>query len=624
MPGSHGLDARSRPRFAPMRLASASRGAVLLGLVAWGGPAAALTLSLESESSPYPGITLREYRTSSPTTNTFVTLVDLCTSYVHVTATEASDSTQSTGSWASDAGVQVATNGDFYKTSPLRVYGNAVGDGNAWPSIQTGDDSSYSGEWYYSHYGWIAFGDDWVEFTHSAHVKNNLGDYGVSGGWEITDKHPDPPVGTLALVSGFPELVVEGFVETCSDPEASTCFPDRSDMRDRHPRTAMGLTADKGTLILAVVDGRTSDSSGMYGSELADLMGQLGAWVAFNLDGGGSSQMWVDGDGYVNDYDGNNSGGGARSVANHWGVWAGSGSGRAAWPGHCPSAGACSLIPAAGGSLDEEGDCFEKFGPDEYWRDETTGDGGHLYWTNAFKSDDPDNWAWWKLHLEEEGDYLVEVYTGGGFNVHAGTDYHVYADGVMSDVTIDQSAVDGWQALGTYHFAAGGGQFLKVTDNESSTVASSQHIAVDSIRLSRVGEWCGNGICDPSEDCTSCAAECTGPEELLGNGVDDDCDGEIDEVAPEPDSGGEDDSAEPSADSGGSDGAADGGSDGGSGGGPSPIIVIDNGDIGKQPGCSCAAAGSGRLGAAGLGLLLILTGRRRAPGASLARSRRAL
>ena len=68
-------------------------------------------------------------------------------------------------------------------------------------------------------------------------------------------------------------------------------------MRDRHPRTAMGLSRDKQTFLLVVVDGRSGRSSGMYGTELAALMDKLGAWTALNLDGGGSSQMWVDGDG---------------------------------------------------------------------------------------------------------------------------------------------------------------------------------------------------------------------------------------------------------------------------------------------------------------------------------------
>lgn len=120
----------------------------------------AVTLTLKSEETPKAGLTLRKYRTSSPTTNTWVALVDLCTDYVHVDATRAPDDTQSTGAWADDIGATLATNGDFYKTGPVRVYGNAVGGGVPWPSDQTGDDDAYEDEWYFDHYGWIAFGPD--------------------------------------------------------------------------------------------------------------------------------------------------------------------------------------------------------------------------------------------------------------------------------------------------------------------------------------------------------------------------------------------------------------------------------------------------------------------------------
>ena len=148
------------------------------------------------------------------------------------------------------------------------------------------------------------------------------------------------PPGTRALVSGFPELVVEG--------QVMTEFPDRGDMADRHPRTAMGLTADRRTFLLVVVDGRQAASVGMNGRELAALMGELGAHVAFNLDGGGSTQMWIAGQGTVNDP----SDGAPRAVANHWGVFAGSGHDRGDRPGSCFTPGGCfaTAIPEAVGS----------------------------------------------------------------------------------------------------------------------------------------------------------------------------------------------------------------------------------------------------------------------------------
>jgi hypothetical protein len=63
---------------------------------------------------------------------------------------------------------------------------------------------------------------------------------------------------------------------------------------ERHPRTAVGVT-EEGDLILMVVDGRQDASIGVTLDELADLMLDVGAEDALNLDGGGSSAIVVDG-----------------------------------------------------------------------------------------------------------------------------------------------------------------------------------------------------------------------------------------------------------------------------------------------------------------------------------------
>ena len=57
------------------------------------------------------------------------------------------------------------------------------------------------------------------------------------------------------------------------------------------PRTAVGVDADTGEVLLLVVDGRSERSRGYTMVELADLMVDLGADEAVNLDGGGSSTM---------------------------------------------------------------------------------------------------------------------------------------------------------------------------------------------------------------------------------------------------------------------------------------------------------------------------------------------
>jgi large repetitive protein len=61
----------------------------------------------------------------------------------------------------------------------------------------------------------------------------------------------------------------------------------------RHPRTAIGWSKDH--FFMVEVDGRQSASLGMTFPELADYLIKLGCEEAMNLDGGGSSTLWVDG-----------------------------------------------------------------------------------------------------------------------------------------------------------------------------------------------------------------------------------------------------------------------------------------------------------------------------------------
>jgi Phosphodiester glycosidase len=64
----------------------------------------------------------------------------------------------------------------------------------------------------------------------------------------------------------------------------------------RQPRTGLGVTAD-GTILLVVIDGRQPRwSIGATLGELRNTLRDLGAVDALNLDGGGSSEMVVDGE----------------------------------------------------------------------------------------------------------------------------------------------------------------------------------------------------------------------------------------------------------------------------------------------------------------------------------------
>lgn len=62
----------------------------------------------------------------------------------------------------------------------------------------------------------------------------------------------------------------------------------------RHPRTVLGWNEEH--FFMVVVDGRQEPLSvGMTYPELASLMKRLGCAYAMNLDGGGSSTLWLDG-----------------------------------------------------------------------------------------------------------------------------------------------------------------------------------------------------------------------------------------------------------------------------------------------------------------------------------------
>ncbi|KPU26324.1 hypothetical protein TR13x_10655 [Caloranaerobacter sp. TR13] len=62
-------------------------------------------------------------------------------------------------------------------------------------------------------------------------------------------------------------------------------------IKGKHPRTALGINKNKDELILVTVDGRDTSYKGVDLNTLAEIMIDLGAYEAVNLDGGGSTTM---------------------------------------------------------------------------------------------------------------------------------------------------------------------------------------------------------------------------------------------------------------------------------------------------------------------------------------------
>ncbi len=105
-----------------------------------------------------------------------------------------------------------------------------------------------------------------------------------SGGWSVDTAHPD-------ILACGPLLIIDGTIPSADLTAIG------SHCTSRHPRSAVGITADA-HLILLTVDGRTDMAAGMTCEELAQTLEQLGCPDAFNLDGGGSTTLWGDGEPY--------------------------------------------------------------------------------------------------------------------------------------------------------------------------------------------------------------------------------------------------------------------------------------------------------------------------------------
>jgi hypothetical protein len=93
------------------------------------------------------------------------------------------------------------------------------------------------------------------------------------------------------VVGGWPRIVDAGRNVALAADSVEGTIPRFS--RERHPRSALGISRDSGTLYLVAVDGRQHTSVGMTLEELAGAMIALGAYEAVNLDGGGSTALVV-------------------------------------------------------------------------------------------------------------------------------------------------------------------------------------------------------------------------------------------------------------------------------------------------------------------------------------------
>ena len=93
--------------------------------------------------------------------------------------------------------------------------------------------------------------------------------------------------GVINLLAFGPALVENGEIAVGKNQEVGQAMAS-------NPRTAIGII-DENHYIIVVSDGRTSESEGLSLYQLAEVMKFYGAKTAYNLDGGGSSTLYFNG-----------------------------------------------------------------------------------------------------------------------------------------------------------------------------------------------------------------------------------------------------------------------------------------------------------------------------------------
>lgn len=106
--------------------------------------------------------------------------------------------------------------------------------------------------------------------------------------------------GAWQVLSFGPGLVVDGEIVVDSSSEVGQAM-------SSNPRTAIGQISE-GHYIVVVSDGRTNESDGLSLLQLAQEFQERGCTVAYNLDGGGSSTMYFNGEVINNPTSGRSSG----------------------------------------------------------------------------------------------------------------------------------------------------------------------------------------------------------------------------------------------------------------------------------------------------------------------------
>ncbi|MGA8806341.1 MAG: phosphodiester glycosidase family protein [Thermoanaerobaculia bacterium] len=204
-----------------------------------------------------PGVDYQEFRGDNY--DVHVTRVDLTNDEIQIISTRQSEKGLKVSDFARREHALAAINGDYFDER-FNPVGMTVGPCGEWDSVRK-----------LRREGYVAIGGNKAQIAKQSDVSLDA----------------EPEDWMEATVSGWPALIVSCKPVTPLPGSASFTLA-------THPRTAVGLSKDKKTLYLVVADGRRTGVPGFTLPQLAAFLSErLHACAAINLDGGGSSAMWV-------------------------------------------------------------------------------------------------------------------------------------------------------------------------------------------------------------------------------------------------------------------------------------------------------------------------------------------
>lgn len=208
--------------------------------------------------------------------DTDVYIVDIQVSSVEYLKTAFAQATygrnikETTSDMANDNNAILAINGDYYG---FRDDGYVIRNGVLYRDVASdGTDA-------------LVIGQD-GSFTIADESATSAEDLLDGGAWQV--------------LSFGPALIEDGQVVVDANTEVDQSM-------SSNPRTAIGMISPL-HYVIVVSDGRTDESAGLSLLELAQVFSDQGCTVAYNLDGGGSTTLWFNGQVINNPTSGNSSG----------------------------------------------------------------------------------------------------------------------------------------------------------------------------------------------------------------------------------------------------------------------------------------------------------------------------